>query len=265
MKRILSAVILIPLTLLVVLYAPQVYYLIGIGLIGTVCLYEYFILMRAMNYRVRPWFGYVAFWILLIILYQSRIPFLSILALMLIAAFISASWRGSLAIHDRISGMIAEFFGILYMVLCLFPALPIRFDFSAGLHWTLLALLVVWGGDTFALVVGKKIGKRPFAPVLSPNKTKEGAAACLLAGIGIAVALQQFLFTDLPLGHVITVSVLLGIFGQLGDLAESMIKRAASIKDSSRLIPGHGGVLDRMDSLLFSFPVLYGYLLLIYG
>ncbi|MBN2319852.1 MAG: phosphatidate cytidylyltransferase [Acidobacteria bacterium] len=265
MKRILSAIILIPLTLLAVIYAPPICYLIGIGLLGTVCLYEYFGLIRALDIRIRPWFGYGVFWILLIILYQGRLPFLPILALVLIAAFISASWRRSLTVRDRTTGVMAEFFGILYITLCLFPALPIRFDFSLGLHWTLLALLVIWGGDTFALVVGKKIGKRPFAPVLSPNKTNEGALAGLLAGIGIAVALQQFLFTELPLGHVIAVSILLGIFGQLGDLAESMIKRAAGIKDSSRLIPGHGGVLDRMDSLLFAFPVLYGYLLLIYG
>jgi len=100
---------------------------------------------------------------------------------------------------------------------------------------------------------------------LSPKKTKEGALAGLLAGIAIALALRHFFFTDLPLLHVISASVLLGVLGQLGDLAESMLKRAADIKDSSNFIPGHGGVLDRMDSLLFSFPVLYVYLLLIYG
>ena len=80
----------------------------------------------------------------------------------------------------------------------------------------------------------------------------------------IAAVLQHFLFPDLPLRHVLIASVLLGIFGQLGDLAESMLKRAAEIKDSSQLIPGHGGVLDRMDSLLFAFPVMYFYLLQIY-
>ncbi|MEJ2247318.1 MAG: phosphatidate cytidylyltransferase, partial [Acidobacteriota bacterium] len=93
----------------------------------------------------------------------------------------------------------------------------------------------------------------PLAPSLSPKKTKEGALAGFLAGIGIAVAIRYFLFTDLPLRHVIMVSILLGISGQLGDLAESMMKRAAGVKDSSHLIPGHGGILDRMDSLLFIY------------
>ena len=256
----------IPLALLVVIYATPEYYLIGIGFMGTICLYEYFGLTRAMDIRVRPWVGYGAFWILLIVFYLDKLPPVPILALIVIAAFMSSLWWHTIPVRDRVFGLMAELFGILYISLFLYPALPIRYNFgnSTGLHWTILLLLVTWGGDTFALVAGKKIGKRPFAPVLSPKKTKEGALAGLLAGIGIAVAVQYFLFTDLPLQHVITVSILLGIFGQLGDLAESMIKRAAVIKDSSHLIPGHGGVLDRMDSLLFSFPVLYGYLLLIY-
>jgi phosphatidate cytidylyltransferase len=273
MTRVLSAIILIPLSLLVVIYATPVCFLIGIGFVGTICLYEYFGLMLAMNIRVRPWFGYGIFWILLVVFFylDFYLDFLErfaipILAVTVITSFISAIWRRNLAVRDRTLGLMAELLGILYITLFLYPALPIRYDFgnSTGLHWTLLMLLIIWGGDTFALAVGKKIGKRPFAPVLSPKKTKEGALAGLLAGIGIAAGVQHFLFTELPLQHVIAVSILLGIFGQLGDLAESMIKRAAGIKDSSHLIPGHGGVLDRMDSLLFSFPVLYGYLLLIY-
>jgi phosphatidate cytidylyltransferase len=267
MTRIFSAIILIPISILVVIFAPPLLYLAGIGFIGILCLYEYFRLMRAMDIRARSWLGYGAFWILLIVFYLNRLPAIPILALAVVTVFISAIWRRRISVRDRVSGLMAELSGIFYVTLFLYPALPIRYDFgnSTGLSWTLLLLLVTWGGDTFALVAGKKIGKRPLAPALSPNKTKEGALAGFLAGIGIAVAIQYFLFTDLSLRHVITASILLGIFGQLGDLAESMVKRAAGVKDSSHLIPGHGGVLDRMDSLLFSFPVLYGYLLFIYS
>ena len=265
MKRIFSAIILIPLALLVVIFAKPLYFLIGIGCIGTVCLYEYYGILHAMSIHTRPWFGYGAFWFLLIMFYLDRFPAIPVLALTVIAAFISALWRRNISAKEQASGLMAELLGILYITLFLYPAIPIRYDFGdSGLHWTLLMLLIIWGGDTFALAVGKKLGKRQFAPVLSPKKTKEGALAGLLAGIGIAAAVQHFLFTDLPLWHVIAVSLLLGIFGQLGDLAESMIKRAAGVKDSSHLIPGHGGLLDRMDSLLFAIPVLYGYLLLIY-
>jgi phosphatidate cytidylyltransferase len=116
-----------------------------------------------------------------------------------------------------------------------------------------------------AFVVGKSIGRTLFAPHISPKKTNEGAVGGLLASILAAILLQHFWYTDLPLRHVIIAAFLVGTFGQLGDLAESMLKRAAEVKDSSSIIPGHGGVLDRIDSLLFAFPVLYLYLLKLYS
>lgn len=266
MTRTLSAIVLILFALGIVFLATPPVYLAGIGLMGTVCLYEYGKMMGSMGLRVRAWFLYGVFWILLLGLSTGRGPVIAILAMTVLVAFVSSLWRTRCPVRDRVGAMMAELFGILYMALCLYPALPIRYDFGGdtGLHWTLLMLLTLWGGDTFALAVGKKIGTRPLAPVLSPKKTREGAVAGLLAGAAIALAAHRFLFPDLPLVHVIAVSVLLGVFGQLGDLAESMIKRAAGIKDSSHLIPGHGGVLDRIDSLLFSLPVLYAYLLLVY-
>ncbi len=266
MARLISSLILIPLVVLVVIYATPVYFLLGIGLIGSFCLYEYFGLVRAMGIKIRPVFGFVAFWILLIAFRQGEFPAIILMALVLLAGFLSAMWRHPMPVRERALSLMAEVLGVFYFVLFLFPALPLRYDFGKeiGMQWTLLLLSVVWVGDIAALIIGKLLGKKPFAPVLSPKKTYEGALAGLLAGVGIAVAVQQFLFTDLPLLHATIASVLLGIFGQLGDLAESMLKRAAEIKDSSRLIPGHGGVLDRMDSLLFAFPVLYFYLLRLY-
>jgi len=266
MTRILSSIILIPLALLVVIYAPRELYLAGIGIIGTICLYEFSRIMQAMNVHSRTWFLYCVFWVSLVGFYSEKISHIALLALVVIIVFTSSLWRKKLSIQQRTFSLLAELFGILYITLFLYPALPIRYAFGnkVGLQWTLLMLLVIWGGDTFALVIGKTFGKRPFAPVLSPNKTKEGALFGLLAGIGIAVVLQHFLLDALALHHVLIASFLLGLFGQIGDLAESMLKRAAGIKDSSKLIPGHGGVLDRMDSLLFAIPILYAYLLLIY-
>lgn len=266
MTRIISAAIMLPIAILAVIYAPPAFFLAGIGLIGTLCLYEYFGLMRALGIRIQPLFGYAAFWILLIALRQNRFPAFILLALVLLGLFISAMWRYQLPIRERAMALMAELLGILYFSLCLYPALPIRYDFgpAVGMHWLLILLATIWTGDTAALAVGRTIGRTRFAPLLSPKKTNEGAIGGLLAGVLVAILLQQFLFKDLPLLHVILVSILAGIFGQLGDLAESMIKRAAAIKDSSHLIPGHGGALDRMDSLLFAFPVLYFYLLLLY-
>jgi len=265
MTRIISALVLIPLAIFIVVYAPPIFFLIGIGLIGTACLYEYFGLMRAMGIRVQPLFGLLAFWVLLIALRQNRFPAVTLLALVLIAAFLSALWRKS-TIRERTFSLMAEVLGIFYFVLFLYPAIPVRYDFGPGIgrQWILLLLVVVWAGDTFALIAGKSFGKHLLAPVLSPKKTYEGAIAGLLGGVGIAAAAQHLFLPDLPMVHVILVSLLLGVFGQLGDLAESLLKRAAEIKDSSHLIPGHGGALDRMDSLLFAIPVLYFYLLQLY-
>jgi phosphatidate cytidylyltransferase len=249
MARILSAAIMIPVAILVVIYAPPLYFLIGIGLLGTVCLYEYYGLLRSMKVQVQPLFGYLCFWVLLIALRQGRFPPTIILALVLLAGFLSAMWRIRQPVRERATALMSELFGIFYLVLFLYPALPVRYDF---------------GDKTAALVVGKKFGRSRFAPVLSPKKTNEGSIAGLLGGVAAAALLQHFLFPDLPLRHVLISAVLLGFFGQLGDLAESMLKRAAETKDSSQLIPGHGGVLDRMDSLLFAFPVLYIYMLQLY-
>jgi phosphatidate cytidylyltransferase len=266
MARIISGSVLIALAVLGVIYATPVYFLIAIGLIGTACLYEYFGLIRAMGIHVQSWFGYLAFWVLLIDFWYRALPIAALLSAVMIVAFLSALWRPRQSVKERAFALMAEVLGFMYFALFLYPALPVRFDFGDGtsLRWTFLLLIVIWAGDTAALVVGKTLGRTPFAPVLSPKKTNEGAIGGLLAGVGIAIAVQQFFFRDLPLGHVIVVSILLGIFGQLGDLAESMLKRAAEAKDSSHLIPGHGGALDRMDSLLFAFPVLYIYLSLLY-
>lgn len=266
MARLISAIIMVPLALLAVIYATPRIFLLGIGIVGTICLIEYFRLMRAMSIRVQPWFGYIAFWALLISFYQNRFPAIAPVAVVLIAAFLTSMWRRKDPVRERALGLMAELLGIFYLSFFLYPALPIRYDFgnTVGRQWIVLVLIIVWSGDTAALVVGKTLGTSRFAPVLSPKKTNEGAMAGLLAGLGISVLFQHFLFTDLDLHQVMVASILLGIFGQLGDLAESMLKRAAEVKDSSHLIPGHGGVLDRMDSLLFAFPVLYFYLLIIH-
>ena len=266
MARILSAIILIPAAILIVIFATPALYLIAIGIVGTICLYEYFGLVRSMGIRAQPWFACLVFWILLIAFRQGKYPGSVLVTLVLLVAFLSAMWRYRQPIRERALSLMAELLGILYITLFLYPAIPVRYDFGGktGLQWTLVLLLVIWMNDTAALVAGKTIGKTPFAPALSPKKTWEGAIAGLLVGTGIAAAIRPLLFPDLPMVAVVIASVLVGISGQLGDLAESMLKRAAEVKDSSHIIPGHGGVLDRMDSLLFAIPVLYFYLLVLY-
>jgi len=263
--RILSALILIPVVLAGVVYATPWWLLTGLGLVGTLCLREYYGMTRAMGLHGHPWFGYLASWILLLGFHGQWIPAPQLLAVVLIGGFLIAIAHGS-SMRDRALGLMTDLLGALYPALFLYPAVSVRFDFGEkrGLEWILIILAIIWLGDTFALVVGKSFGRTRFSGSISPKKTNEGAAGGLVAGIFGAVLLQRFLFQELPLEHVIYLSVLLGIFGQLGDLAESMLKRAAEVKDSSNLIPGHGGVLDRLDSLLFAFPVAHVYLLFLY-
>jgi len=264
--RIASALVLVPAVLALVIYATPTCFLIALGILGTLCLYEYFGLVRSMGLRGQPWFGYASFWVLVVGFREKSFPSTMVLAMVLLAGFLAAMWRQD-ALRERVLGLMANLLGALYCALFLYPALPLRFDFGneLGMHWLVTLLVVIWVGDTASLFVGKSMGSTLFSPLISPKKTNEGAVGGLLAGVVAATLLQHFLFRELPLRHVLLAAFLLGMFGQLGDLAESLLKRAAQVKDSSNIIPGHGGVLDRVDSLLFAIPVLYLYLLSLYS
>jgi phosphatidate cytidylyltransferase len=264
--RLISVLIMLPIVLAVVVYARPLHFLLALGLVGTLCLHEYFQLTRKMGFHSQPLLGYAAFWVLLIGFYSDRVPQAAVIAVVFLACFLAAMWQRD-SLRESVNGMMSSLLGICYLTFFLYPALPVRFHFGnqLGLHWFLILLAVIWVGDTASLFVGRSLGRTLFAPNISPKKTNEGAVGGLLAGVLAGVLLQHFLFTELPLFHVTAVALLLGMFGQLGDLAESMLKRAAEVKDSSHLIPGHGGILDRVDSLLFAFPVLYVYLLRLYS
>src|SRR5512135_1307175 len=138
MARIISAAVIVPIALLVVIYARPIHFLIGIGIIGTACLVEYYRILRAMKIQVQPVFGYLAFWILLFAFRQERFPGTIIVALVMIAGFLSAMWRTRQPVRERAWALMSELFGIFYLALFLYPALPIRYDFGneTGLHWT---------------------------------------------------------------------------------------------------------------------------------
>lgn len=149
------------------------------------------------------------------------------------------------------------FLGIMYVCFLLGYLLLIRWE-EKGPAWIFFLFLVVWGGDTGAYFIGSRFGKHRLSRKLSPNKTLEGAAGGLLfslAGAGIGWAL---LFSSQYTAAQITVlGAVLAATGQIGDLSESLFKRSSGAKDSGSVFPGHGGVLDRFDSILFACPILY--------
>jgi phosphatidate cytidylyltransferase len=126
----------------------------------------------------------------------------------------------------------------------------------------LFVLVITWVGDTAAYFVGRAIGKRKLAPALSPKKTWEGTIASILGALLVALAFSKWL--NVPLPHLLAMAAVGNVAGQAGDLLESAYKRSAGVKDSGALLPGHGGVLDRIDALILAIPVVWYYWIWIY-
>lgn len=137
----------------------------------------------------------------------------------------------------------------------------LRADFGPliGPKLVFFLLLVVWLGDAGAYYTGKRLGKHKLSPRISPKKTVEGLIGGIVTSVITAVVIHFTFFPQIPLVHAVIVGIVLSISGVIGDLAESMWKRSADVKDSGTLIPGHGGFLDRFDSILFTAPILYVY------
>jgi len=152
--------------------------------------------------------------------------------------------------------------GVIYIGWMLSLLIPLR-GLDAGRDWVFLALLTVIAVDTSAFFVGRAIGRHSLWPRISPGKTWEGAIGGFLAGIGASLALAAMLPLIAVSWQIAVLGALVGVFAQLGDLAESMLKRSAGVKDASRLMPGHGGLLDRLDSVIFTVAVVYGYVLVV--
>lgn len=149
--------------------------------------------------------------------------------------------------------------GMTYIGWMLGHAVLLR-NLPRGEFVVLYVLIVTWMVDAGAYYVGRAIGNRKLAPRVSPNKTVEGALGGLVAGLAAAVVARAWLLPQLALGDAVLLGLLLSVVGQLGDLVESLFKRSAGVKDSGGWIPSHGGLLDKVDSLAFTTPACYYYL-----
>ena len=131
------------------------------------------------------------------------------------------------------------------------------FEQKLSAHLLSFFFLVLMGSDTGAYYTGRAIGKHKLAPNISPGKTWEGVAGGMLAALALATVAHFWFFRELPLKWTLPLAAVMMILGVLGDLAESALKRSAGAKDAAKILPGHGGVLDRLDSLLFNAPLIY--------
>ena len=151
--------------------------------------------------------------------------------------------------------------GALMYIPCLLSYGLLMRESPDGREWLFFTLGVVFATDTCALLAGRYFGRFKMAPSISPGKTWEGAAAGLIAGIWAGIALNSLLYLDAPAWQAAVAAASVSVAGQIGDLAESKLKRIAEVKDAGRILPGHGGLLDRIDSIVAALPVMY-YLLI---
>jgi len=178
--------------------------------------------------------------------------FVVLLILMLSLLFMGTSEN----LSSTISRIGTTFFGMFYIGFLLSHVSLIR-NAPDGKRWVLFLIATVWAGDISAYVSGSLWGRHKLYPKISPKKTYEGLAGAVVGSILMALAFGSFFVPYLAKGGALFLGIGLGMLGQLGDFTESMLKRSAQVKDSGSLIPGHGGMLDRLDSFLFSAPFLH--------
>lgn len=160
-------------------------------------------------------------------------------------------------IASTILGVIYVAFLLSHVILLRELPLSANLDYRYGSSFVFLAFIVTWAGDTGAYIVGSLFGKRLLIPRISARKTREGSIGGLMFSIAGALIARETIAEYLQLWHALLLGLAAGVVGQLGDLFESLIKRDVQVKDTSDTIPGHGGVLDRFDSLLFTAPLVY--------
>ncbi|HVN95828.1 MAG TPA: phosphatidate cytidylyltransferase [Syntrophorhabdaceae bacterium] len=154
--------------------------------------------------------------------------------------------------RDIVTGIAAQLFGGVFIVLPLFAVYLLK---QLSSLFPLVLLLTIWASDTCAYFLGKKFGRRPLAPQISPKKTYEGLIGAILGSMAVICLSHRLLHFGMAAS--LGIGAAMGVLGQAGDLLESMGKRVLHRKDSSSLIPGHGGILDRIDSFIFTAPLLY--------
>jgi phosphatidate cytidylyltransferase len=251
--RAITALVGIPVLVLIIGWSPPWNFSLLVFLVTVVSLHEYGLIIFAQRRKDRILTlllgGLVA---LGVIVPDFRAAGEKLAALLAIAFAVFCLSRGSW--RERYAALGWILLGALY-VGYLVPHFVPLYEFPYGKQWVFWLLLVVMTGDTAAYIVGSSIGKRKLSPKISPGKTVEGALASAGMSLCIGVIGGRLLLPQLPMLEMFGLALILSLLGQGGDLFESWLKRLFSVKDSGALLPGHGGLLDRIDSLIF--PVVF--------
>ena len=259
-KRVISAIILIPVIIFLVWWGGYPYSA-AIILVSGLMLVEFWGLSQSIGVKDGRIFTVICGGLFCVSAVDSlgfKIPIKFALALTLFLPFSYQIWRDQ--INLAFLSVASTLLGAVYIGWAFGHHLILLRDIKVGRGLLFFLLVTIWLGDTAAYLFGKRFGRHKLRPTISPGKTIEGTIAGLVFGTLGGLGVWSFFLQDiLSIPHALILGVLLGIAGQLSDLSESVIKRSADVKDSGHLIPGHGGLLDRCDSLIFSAPALYYY------
>ncbi len=257
MKRVITAAVLIPLVLLLLLKGSFAILVAATALVAELAAWEYLFIADCHGFRRN--LVLIAIAVLFAATFLNPALILPALGLCSLVLLLVCSFASPLERVLRDSAF--SIFPLLYIGLTL-ATLPLLWAQANGPSLLILLFCVVWTGDTAALYVGRNFGRHKLAPQISPNKTWEGSAASvvgslLIAGLLVWLGSRAALHFPGPLIRWLGLAVLLNVFAQVGDLVESAIKRGAGVKDSGAMLPGHGGILDRIDALLLAAPALW--------
>jgi phosphatidate cytidylyltransferase len=282
LTRVLTALVLMPVVIAIVLLTPTWAVAIAVAVLTVLALWEYFALGDAIGHRAyRLWTVFCALLVIYVqwnatpnvgqfvsyILFGSdRFPrnetpdsFMVLFIFVFGLTFLTLFTRGPLVESLPAAGISSS--ALLLVAFPLSFAVRLHGIPFSGPKLLLFALAITWAADTVAYFAGRAFGKHPLAPHISPNKTWEGSIAGLGGSLLVAYAFHYWL--TIPVPHLLAMAVVGNIAGQMGDLLESACKRSAGVKDSGGLLPGHGGILDRIDALTLCIPVIWFFLVLV--
>jgi phosphatidate cytidylyltransferase len=267
MKRIITAVVVLPFLIASILISwLQPLFILLAGAAMVIALIEFWNLAKRRGINPVSSVGFLGAVGLFVVFYfnESGQDLISLQLMLLILIALTMSTLAAVAFRGApfdtmIASVGATILGVLYVVLLGGHLLALRRGFPQPLSAHLLSFffLVIMGADAGAYYVGKTFGKHKLAPKISPGKTWEGVGGGIIAALLLATVAHFWFFRDLPLKWALPLATVMTVFGIVGDLTESALKRSAGAKDAAKILPGHGGVLDRLDSLLFNAPLIY--------
>ena len=269
--RILTAVVALPILIASIVlpsYVPETVWLfVAIASFALAAgLFEFYSLTKKLELKADASIGYlgaVALFVAFVFDAPAKAPdlLLATLALFIIAALITQTFRFQADFTKMLTGIGVTILGVLYVAFLggFLISTRVGFDGHPYLSTHLLGyfFLVLMGSDTGAYFTGKAFGKHKLAPKISPGKTWEGLIGGILAAGALAALATFWFFPELPYQFSMPLAMVMAVVGVLGDLAESAMKRGSGAKDAASILPGHGGLLDRLDSLLLNAPILY--------